>query len=115
MKTLILLLLISYVIAIDFKSRLLKKLVESEIESYIYGGRDATDGEAPWMVAIQNNDKPTALCGGVRVGDQWVVTAASLCTTGDFATYKTNFSIKLLYLLNLIFDFVEDCKFGTIH
>lgn len=86
---LILFLLISYVTTIDLKSRIFKKLVESEIESYLFGGRDAMDGEAPWTVAIQIPEKPGFLCGGAIVGNQWVVTAASLCSTGENATYKT--------------------------
>ena len=86
MKVGILFLLISYVTTIDLKSRLLRKMLESEIETYIFGGRDAMEGEAPWTVAIQIIDRPTFLCGGAIVGPQWVVTAA-FCSTGNYSKY----------------------------
>ena len=50
----------------------------SEIVSYLYGGRDAKDGEVPWQVAVQVNDMDTFLCGGSIIGDKWAYCIQSL-------------------------------------
>ena len=39
----------------------------------IIGGQKAIEGEFPWMVSLQYEDK--FLCGAVLIGDYWVLTA----------------------------------------
>ncbi|GIY61335.1 transmembrane protease serine 3 [Caerostris darwini] len=45
----------------------------------IVGGRDATIDEYPWQVSLKFKNffiKPTHLCGGTILNEQWIVTAA---------------------------------------
>ena len=46
------------------------------IVPYIIGGHNATDGDAPWQVAIRD-DQEKELCGGSIISDQWIVTGAN--------------------------------------
>lgn len=72
--------LISMASALNLRSRILKvEDINKNIQPYIIGGRDVTDGEAPWQVAVQNN-LPQYLCGGTILSEQWIATAAQ-CTT----------------------------------
>ena len=52
---------------------------ETNISPYIIGGRNAKNGDAPWMVSIRNN-LPQFLCGGAILTSRWVITSAQ-CTT----------------------------------
>ncbi|XP_036624010.1 serine protease 56 [Trichosurus vulpecula] len=40
----------------------------------IVGGKEASPGSWPWLVSLRMNGQP--MCGGVLVGDAWVLTAA---------------------------------------
>ncbi|KAI2800761.1 hypothetical protein BLOT_012333 [Blomia tropicalis] len=91
MKILILLMLASYSMAISQRNRLSRKMNATEIESYLYGGRNAMNGEVPWQVAIQVPEMPDFLCGGSIIGDKWILTAAycGLFETGLKVRYNT--------------------------
>ena len=83
MKFAIFLLFISQCVYIAFRmrSRLTEPMNENDIEPYIIGGRNATDGGAPWQVAIQNSLSSSFLCGGSIITTQWIVTAAQCIST----------------------------------
>lgn len=49
--------------------------LESNIENYIVGGREATDGEVPYQISLQNS-KGQHFCGGSILSNRFVVTAA---------------------------------------
>ncbi|XP_053698573.1 serine protease hepsin-like [Sabethes cyaneus] len=56
----------------------------------IYGGKNATDGMYPWMVALYYDNK--FICGGSLINNLYILTAAS-CV---FNTDRTLFSVKFL-------------------
>ena len=91
MRILILFVLANYSLAIKQQNRLSKKLNSLEIESYLSGGRKATEGEAPWQVAVQIPEMSYYLCGGSIIGTKWVLTAA-YCSSGIYLTYETTLS-----------------------
>ena len=76
MKFITLFLFASVATAIRSRERLWKTISKSEIASYIVGGRDVMDGEAPWQVALQDS-LPEYLCGGSIVTERWVLTSAT--------------------------------------
>ena len=65
----------SYCFELNFK---ISKSIDKDVdlEPYIYGGRNATDGEVPWQVAIQNTGISEFLCGGSILTEWWIVTSA---------------------------------------
>lgn len=46
------------------------------IAPYIVGGRNATDGDAPWQVSIRD-PMQQVLCGGSIISSRWILTAES--------------------------------------
>ena len=60
----------------------ISKPIDNDVDlvPYIYGGRNATDGEVPWQVAIQNEEFTPYLCGGSILTEWWIVTSAYCLT-----------------------------------
>ena len=77
MKLLVALFLLENVFnSYQFRSRISNPFVsDDELESYIIGGRNATDGEAPWQVQIHTSAEEF-LCGGSILTEFWIVTSA---------------------------------------
>ncbi|KAI2799942.1 hypothetical protein BLOT_012153 [Blomia tropicalis] len=77
----------------------ISKSIDKDLDfvPYIYGGRNATDGEVPWQVAIQNTGISEFLCGGSILTEWWIVTSAfclnPILQTGMYIRYNT-LSIK---------------------
>lgn len=95
MKLFIILLLTSYVvIAFDLKSRISFKWDKENIESYIFGGRNAENGEAPWQAAIQDT-VGILMCGGSIVSSEWVVTTET-CVHNKQPKYTFDLFYSLL-------------------
>ena len=69
MKLLIILLWTSIVVAV----RIIKH--EQNIVPYIFGGRNASNGDAPWQVSIRYLGEH--FCGGSIIAKRWIVTSAS--------------------------------------
>ena len=86
MKLLIILLFASIASTVRLKSRISNVVNEKNLEPYIFGGRKATNGEAPWQVSIQDS-LGNNRCGGSILKPEWVVTSQS-CINGSQARYK---------------------------
>lgn len=69
--------LINVAIAFRLKAKISIVKNEENLEPYIFGGRIAADGDAPWQVFIQNSETGVPRCGGSILNEQWVVSSVS--------------------------------------
>ena len=53
---------------------------------YIIGGQDATPGDWPWQVSLQNS-RGSHFCGASIIGSEWVLTAAH-CVGGSASSVR---------------------------
>lgn len=88
MEIFVLLLLTNAAFASRLNSKISMITNKENFEPYIFGGRKATDGDAPWQVSIQDSETGNLKCGGSILTEHWVVSSQS-CINGSTAWYKT--------------------------
>ncbi|KAI2795374.1 Plasma kallikrein [Blomia tropicalis] len=70
-------------------------LNEDIISPYIYYGRNASSGDAPWQVSLRTLVLGQHLCGGTILNERWIVTSAAYLTSTQYST-STDYDIALV-------------------
>ena len=84
--------------------------VSADVQTRVYGGKDAPASEWPWMVAVLDdsttNDYQAQFCAGTLISPQWIVSAAHCFhPKGESPLDPSQISV----LINTI-ELCNDCK-----
>lgn len=86
--TIILLAILAFAIQQNLHST--EHLNEDIISPYIYHGRNASSGDAPWQVSLRTLVLGQHLCGGTILNERWIVTSAACLTSTQYTLSKQN-------------------------
>lgn len=91
--------------------------VPGDIQTRVFGGKDAPESEWPWMVAVLedavDNNFQAQFCGGMLISPQWILSAAHCFQPKDDSDDPPFTSDDITVLIDTV-ELCSDCQDGRL-